>query len=233
MNTQPPPYAGTPAPAPNRWPTIALVGLVMLIVGAAAGWFLQPQFDDGESVETEASADTADTSPAPATDAPTTVAPTTTVAALPRLAHTSGSFSIADPGKGWQAQLDGTSSLSETPIIRYAQNVETYRADGNAPGFSIANLTDTAATPEEYLTAGGSPECPLSPMEPFTRGDFTGFRNTMGPCPATAEYGALTAINVTIAGTRPDGSEIGMLIHVTPESAEEMVLQALDSFSRP
>ena len=64
MNTQPPPYAGTPAPAPNRWPTIALVGLVMLIVGAAAGWFLQPQFDDGESVETEASADTADTSPA-------------------------------------------------------------------------------------------------------------------------------------------------------------------------
>ena len=70
-------------------------------------------------------------------------------------------------------------------------------------------------------------------MEPFTRGDFTGFRNTMGPCPATADYGALTAINVTIAGTRPDGSEIGMLIHVTPESPEEMVLQALDSFSRP
>ncbi|MFV0318106.1 MAG: hypothetical protein ACK5O2_14235 [Microthrixaceae bacterium] len=209
------PYAAPPPPQ-KRWPIVALVGVVMLIIGAAAGWFLQPVIDDDGSSDGGETLDTA-------------AAPETTVA-LPRLAHSSGAFSIADPGLGWEVMLDDmTGDNDQIAVIRYAPSVTAYREDDNADGMSIMDLSADPKTPEEWVSPESAPACPVSRPEPITLGGFTGVTTYWGPCPDID----LTSKIVLIAGTLADGSKIGAQVKASTPEVEQTAQAVIESITRP
>ena len=157
MNTEPPPYPQAyPPPAPKRsGATIALVGLVMLLVGAAAGWFLQPQFADDDTVETasvdQPAADATTDAPAAST---TTTAPAPTTAAAP--VFPTGTWTVS--GTVGECELNGGTCTPPTvSTVTWTCDAATCTSDsGRVYQLSGSTITWSGAITDTPLTCDGN-----------------------------------------------------------------------------
>ncbi len=195
-----------PATAPqprSSWPAVLGIGVVMLLIGGAIGYFGGPLvLDDDESIEVAATGEAATT---PTTATSTTAAPaeSTTVPPVSSVdvwTGPDGTFQVELPA-GWEVGADFYGVGQRALVASPDQSGDSYDA-----GFvSVVNDRRPGLTPESYLAqASESTKCTSAPTtQPYAEGGFTGLLTVETGCPNGYELSLVTV-------TAPDGSVIAV-----------------------